>query len=54
MFEKLLEKPDFKKYNLPAAGVEQLGIFLEKDEFVEIGVTNQSLLGIKKQAGKEI
>jgi len=54
MFEKLLEKPDFKKYNLPAAGVEQLGIFLEKDEFVEIGVTNQSLLGIKKQAGKEV
>lgn len=54
MFEKLLEKSDFRKYDLPSSSIEQLGNFLEKDEFVEIGVQKHSLLGIKKQSGKEV
>lgn len=54
MFEKLLENADLKKYDLPVSNVHLLSDFLNKEEFVEVGVEKHSVLGIKNHAGKEV
>lgn len=54
MFEKLLEKADFRKYDLGASHVDVLTKYIERDEFIEIGVSKSSLLGIKNHSGKEV
>ena len=54
MFEKLLENADLKKYDLSTANVHLLSDFLNKEEFVEIGVEKHSILGVKNHVGKEV